>query len=304
MWPRLKNSPHTYAHEGLESIFLFEFIELQWVQTDFLRLSDNNNLLYMIDVNTVKVRVKGEYACFTQPALKVERMTYPCMTPSAARGVLECILWKPEFQWVVKSIRILKPISFSSFKRNELSGIQSGAPIDITAIDAKGSPKNRTQRNSIVLRDVEYIIEAAIFMSEANIQKVKERDKKEGRKPCEPIVKYRDMFLRRLNKGQCWHQPYLGTREFSCEFFPVTQEDENRANELNLTYPIGSMLFDVWYDKDHNAKPIYMHDAVVRNSTLICPDELNQQMLSTSHLRAKQDDLVNSILFDFNKKEE
>ena len=174
------------------------------------------------------------------------------------------ILWKPEFQWVVKSIRILKPIAFSSFKRNELSSIQSGAPIDITAIDAKGSPKNRAQRNSIVLRDVEYIIEAAIFMSEANIQKVKERDKKEGRKPCEPIVKYRDMFLRRLNKGQCWHQPYLGTREFSCDFFPVTQEDENRANELNLTYPIGSMLFDVWYDKDHNAKPIYMYDAVIQ----------------------------------------
>ena len=75
----------------------------------------------MIDTNSVKVRVKGEYACFTQPALKVERITYPCMTPSAARGVLECILWKPEFQWVVKSIKILKPIVFSSFKRNELN---------------------------------------------------------------------------------------------------------------------------------------------------------------------------------------
>lgn len=258
----------------------------------------------MIDTNIVKLRVKGEYACFTQPALKVERMTYPCMTPSAARGVLECILWKPEFQWVVKSIKILKPITFSSFKRNELSGIQCGEPIDITAIDAKGSPKNRAQRNSVVLRDVEYIIEAAIYMSEENIRKVKNRDKSEGRKPCEPIVKYRDMFLRRLKKGQCWHQPYLGTREFSCEFFPVTQDDENRANELNLTYPIGSMLFDIWYDKNHKAKPIYMHNAVVRNSTLICPDELNEQMLSTSHLRAKQDDFVNSILFEFNKKEE
>ena len=112
----------------------------------------------MIDTNSVKVRVKGDYACFTQPALKVERMTYPCMTPSAARGVLECILWKPEFQWVVKSIKILKPIVFSSFKRNELSTIQSGAVIDITAIDSKGSPKNRTQRNSVVLRDFEYII--------------------------------------------------------------------------------------------------------------------------------------------------
>lgn len=151
----------------------------------------------MIDNNVVKVRVKGEYACFTQPALKVERMTYPCMTPSAARGVLECILWKPEFQWVVKSIKILKPISFSSFKRNELSSIQSGAPIDIQIQD------NRSQRNSIVLRDVEYIIEAVIYMSEDNIQKVKNRDRKEGRTVCEPIVKYREMFNRRLKKGQC-----------------------------------------------------------------------------------------------------
>lgn len=258
----------------------------------------------MIDFNTVKVRVKGDYACFTQPALKVERMTYPCMTPSAARGVLECILWKPEFQWVVKNIRILKPIAFSSIKRNELNSIQSNVPIDITALDSKGSPKNRTQRNSIVLRDVEYIIEASIYMNEENIQKVKNRDKKEGRKPCEPIVKYRDMFLRRLHKGQCWHQPYLGTREFSCDFFPVTQEDEDRANELNLIYPLGSMLFDIWYDKEHNAKPIYMHNVFIRNSTLTCPDELNALMLTTSHLRAKNSEFTNSILFTFNQREE
>lgn len=258
----------------------------------------------MIDSNVVKVRVKGDYACFTQPALKVERMTYPCMTPSAARGVLECILWKPEFQWVVKSIKILKPISFSSFKRNELSTIQSNSPIDINATDSKGSPQNRAQRNSIVLRDVEYIIEASIFMSEANIQKVKLRDIKEGRKPCEPIVKYRDMFNRRLQKGQCWHQPYLGTREFSCDFFPVKQEDEDRANELNLTYPIGSLLFDIWYDENHNATPLYMTDAAIMNSTLICPDELNEKMLTTSHLRARQSDSANRVLFNFNNEEE
>ena len=104
--------------------------------------------------------------------------------------------------------------------------------------------------------------------------------------------------------SECRCQIFVGTREFSCDFFPVTQEDENRANELNLTYPIGSMLFDIWYDKDHKAKPIYMYDAVVCNSTLICPDELNEQMLSTSHLRAKQNEFINSILFEFNKKEE
>lgn len=258
----------------------------------------------MIDSNVVKVRVVGEYACFTQPALKVERMSYPCMTPSAARGILECILWKPEFQWVVKSIRVLKPISFSSFKRNELSTIQSGSPIDIIATDSKGSPKNRSQRNSIVLHNVEYIIEAAIYMSEKNIDKVKSKDKREGRKPCEPIVKYRDMFIRRLNKGQCWHQPYLGTREFSCDFFPVTQDDEDRADKLNLIYPIGNILFDVWYDQDHNATPVYIHNAVINNSTLVCPYELNEKMLSTSHLRAKQEDLVNSVLFNFDKNED
>lgn len=252
----------------------------------------------MKDNNIVKIRVKGDYACFTQPALKVERMTYPCMTPSAARGVLECILWKPEFQWMIKSIRVLKPISFASFKRNELKNIQSGTPIDITNMD------KRSQRNSIVLRDVEYIIEAIIYMSEENIQKVKNRDREEGRKPCEPIVKYRDMFLRRLNKGQCWHQPYLGTREFSCDFFPVTQEDEARADELNLTYPIGSMLFDVWYDKDHKTMPIYMFNASIINSTLVCPEDLNEKMLSTSHLRAKRSDSVNRVLFELNNKEE
>lgn len=252
----------------------------------------------MIDSNIVKVMVKGDYACFTQPALKVERMTYPCMTPSAARGILECILWKPEFQWVVKSIKILKPISFSSIKRNEINSIQSGTPIDILDMS------KRCQRNSIVLRDVEYIIEAVIYMSEENIQKVKNRDKKEGRIACEPIVKYREMFNRRLKKGQCWHQPYLGTREFSCDFFPVTQDDEDKATELNLTYPIGSLLFDIWYDKKHNATPIYMANAVVENSTLVCPDELNEKMLSTSHIRAKQEDSVNRILYDFNRKEE
>ena len=252
----------------------------------------------MIDKNVVKVRVKGDYACFTQPTLKVERMSYPCMTPSAARGVLESILWKPEFQWVIKSIRILKPISFSSFKRNEITSIQSGSPIDIMDIE------KRCQRNSIVLRDVEYIIEASIYMSESNIQRVKDRDMIEGRKPCEPIVKYRDMFNRRLNKGQCWHQPYLGTREFSCDFFPVKEDDEERANTLNLTFPIGSILFDIWYDKEHKAMPIYMNNAVVKNSTLSCPDDLNEKMLTSSHLRAKKGNFVNHILFEFNNEEE
>ena len=87
-------------------------------------------------------------------------------------------------------------------------------------------------------------------------------------------------------------------------YIRLSQEDEDKAIELNLTYPIGSLLFDIWYDKDHNATPIYMPNAVVKNSTLVCPDELNEKMLSTSHIRTKQEDSVNRILYDFNRKEE
>ena len=141
-------------------------------------------------------------------------------------------------------------------------------------------------------------------MTEENMAKVNRRDAEKGNKPCEPIVKYRDMFNRRVSKGQCWHQPYLGTREFSCEFFPVTEEDENRVAQLNLTYPVGSMLFDLLYDEDRNATPIYMHDVAIRNGILECPDELNSQMLKSTHLRAKKSEFLNQVLFDFNKKEE
>ncbi len=258
----------------------------------------------MIDTNIVKVRVKGDFACFTQPALKVERMTYACMTPSAARGILECILYKPEFQWIVEKIKILKPVNFTSFKRNEIKKIQGENPIDIVEVDPRGKPINRVQRNSVVLRDVEYIIEARIYMSEANIKKVKDRDRQMGNKPCEPIVKYRDMFTRRVKKGQCWHQPYLGTREFSCEFFPVSTDDEKRADDLDLTYPIGSMLFDIFYDDKFNATPLYMYNVVVEHSELICDKELGTKLLSSSHFAPKMDERINQVLFEFNLKEE
>ena len=116
----------------------------------------------MLDKEIVRLKVTGDFACFTRPDLKVERMSYPCMTPSAARGILEAILWKPEFQWFIRKIIVLNPIKFASIKRNEISKKQNpkGEPIDITDI------KNRAQRNSIVLKDVGYIIEASVFVDE------------------------------------------------------------------------------------------------------------------------------------------
>ena len=112
----------------------------------------------MLDNRIVRVKVKGDLACFTRPDLKVERMTYPCMTPSAARGILDSILWKPEFQWYVRKIIVLKPVRFSTIKRNEINSLQGRDPITIE--------EKRAQRNSVVLKDVAYIIEASIFQKE------------------------------------------------------------------------------------------------------------------------------------------
>src|SRR4030042_3340070 len=134
----------------------------------------------MLDKEVVRVKVSGEFACFTRPDLKVERMTYPCMTPSAARGVLDSILWKPEFQWWIHRILILNPVKFFSVKRNEITAKQGKTPIVIE--------EKRAQRNSIILKDVAYIIEASVYQKEFD--------------PKNPPKKYTEMFKRRVKKGQ------------------------------------------------------------------------------------------------------
>src|SRR3989339_754122 len=160
----------------------------------------------MLDKEVVSVKVKGDFACFTRPDLKVERMTYPCMTPSAARGILDSILWKPEFQWYVRRILVLKPVKFYTIKRNEINSKQGRNPIIIE--------EKRAQRNSVVLKDVAYIIEASIYQKEQS-----DRNKPEkyiGKKGID--ADHDGIFIRRVKKGQCWRRPYLGTREFSAEF--------------------------------------------------------------------------------------
>lgn len=165
----------------------------------------------MLDNRIVKVKVKGDFACFTRPDLKVERMTYPCMTPSAARGILDSILWKPEFQWYIRRILILKPVRFCTIKRNEINSKQGRNPIVIE--------EKRAQRNSVVLRDVAYIIEASIF----------QKQKSERNRPEKYIgmnTGKEGIFPRRVKKGQCWRRPYLGVREFSAEFMESDGNEE------------------------------------------------------------------------------
>ena len=250
----------------------------------------------MLDKEIIRLKVTGDFACFTRPDLKVERMSYPCMTPSAARGVLEAILWKKEFQWVIKRIIVLKPIKYASIKRNEITKKQSfkSGTIDITKINNQGKPENRVQRNSIVLKDVGYIIEASIYVEEDII-----RETKDSEHPI-TIKKYREMFERRVKKGQCWHQPYLGTREFAADFSIPNENDM----PLAITYPIGSMLYDMYYDEGGVAVPLYFYDVAVIDGIIECPEDKAVKMLSSSHLLPKQLDEYNRVVYEQYKEED
>lgn len=195
-----------------------------------------------MDYPPVSVTVCGDYALFTRE-FRVERVTYPCMTPSAARGVMEAIFWKPEFSWRVREIAVLKPIRYFSILRNEISTRQSKR----TARDWENSGggyfanEDRAQRHSLVLKDVAYVIRADVHL-----------------KPhaTESEAAYRDQFRRRLHRGQCLSQPYLGCREFSCHFRPTTEEDRPLAR---LNMDLGKMLFDLHYDPSGNSpnQPIF-----------------------------------------------
>lgn len=230
----------------------------------------------MSDRNTVRVVVSGDYACFTRPDLKVERMTYPCMTPSAARGVLDSILWKPEFQWHVMSIAVLKPIRFASIKRNELNEKQGKKPLEIA--------DKRAQRNSIILKDVSYLVTARIH------QEIEDRNN--------PPAKYVAMFNRRVSKGQCYRRPFLGCREFSAEFHPVNQELTPISDEV----PIGSMLLDIYFDEKGRPRPKFFYDVAVRNGVIDC-EESYREMLTSSHVRPERGSEINAVLYEFDRLE-
>lgn len=167
----------------------------------------------------VSIRVWGDYACFTRPEFKVERVSYPVITPSAARGVLEAVFWRPEMRYEIRRIGILALGSQMTILRNEIEDRQGRTPI---VIEAK-----RQQRSSLVLKNVDYVIEAAVVLRPHT---------------TDPIAKYLDQIERRVARGQYHHTPYLGTREFAANF---ERWDGRSPETLNLT--IGTMLLDIAY---------------------------------------------------------
>jgi CRISPR-associated protein Cas5d len=184
----------------------------------------------------VMLRVRGDYACFTRPEMKVERVSYDVMTPSAARGVLEAVYWKPAIQWVVRRIHVLKPIRFTNLRRNELgSKIAAGT---VKKVMAGGGPlevyieDDRQQRAAMVLTDVDYLIEAEFQFTSGE-------DNNPG--------KHLDTFNRRAAKGQCFHRPYLGCREFAARFSLHEGPAPPASAELAGERDLGWMLWDLDY---------------------------------------------------------
>jgi CRISPR-associated protein Cas5d len=188
----------------------------------------------------VHLRTWGDLACFTRPEMKVERVSYPVVTPSAARGLLEAILYKPQFRWRIRRIAVKKPIRFLAFRRNEVKSRLSPRNPEPLFAD-----EDRTQRNTLALRDVEYVIEASLHLTPlAGLPRRKPEDDEDM--GDDTSVKYLAMFQRRAEKGQCFVQPCFGCREFPAHF-ELAEESAMRVEpNPNADTDLGLMLYDVF----------------------------------------------------------
>jgi CRISPR-associated protein Cas5d len=199
----------------------------------------------------IKLHCWGEWACFTRPEMKVERVSYDVMTPSAARGVVEAIYWKPEIRWHVDRITVLNPIQFTSVRRNEVKD-KIGAGVAKAMKDSVGNlafyvdeGDNRQQRATLMLRDVGYIIEAHIEILSGPVN----------------IAKHLDQFNRRARKGACFTRPYLGCREFAADFEMLEAESAVPAIDASLAGPrdLGWMLHDIDFTDPKNMQAKFFH---------------------------------------------
>lgn len=191
------------------------------------------------DYPPLAVKVWGDFACFTRPEMKVERVSYPVPTPSAARGMLEAIFWKPEFTWRVEEIWVLNEVRYVSLLRNEVNSRQSDRAAAAWQRTGGGydASADRAQRHTLALRDVAYVVRAQVVV-----------------KPgvAADVAKFRDQFRRRVQAGRCFAQPYLGCREFTAYFAPP----DGTERPIDRTEDLGRMLLDLDYAPDGSGRGV------------------------------------------------
>ena len=233
------------------------------------------------------LEVWGDYACFTRPEMKVERVSYDVVTPSSARAIFEAILWKPAIKWHVTKIEVIKPIRWASVRRNEVGTIfASPTRAQLMGLDGTLAgfyiEDKRVQRAAYILRDVRYRIHAwfefiPVEKRNANHSVNHEiwadaEEKSINERNDENEAKYASMFERRAKKGQCFHRPYLGTREFPCNFILVDNPEESPP-PLQLSQDLGWMLYDMDYSNPEDPIPRFFK-AKLENGVLITDERI------------------------------
>ncbi len=224
------------------------------------------------------LEVSGPYACFTRPEMKVERVSYDVITPSAARAIFDAILWKPAIFWRIKRIEVLLPIRWISVRRNEVGAVASIRKQQIFIEDV------RQQRAGLFLRDVKYRLFAEFdFIPPEMRNKVfnplpgylVDKEEKEMVREDETPAKYAAMFERRAKKGQCFNQPYLGCREFSADFRLVNPKTEP-AIPINENRDLGWMLYDMDFSDPGDIRPMFFRPEL-KNGVIDVPDRMNSE---------------------------
>ena len=221
-------------------------------------------------MGTLCLEVRGDYACFTRPELKVERVSYDVMTPSAARAVFEAILWKPAIRWEIDRIEVLRPIQWVSIRRNEVGSKVPARSVETAMRGGEAlrdfyADDDRQQRASILLKDVAYRIWA-------------HPDLTARAGPSDGLPKFQDMFRRRADRGQCVNQPYLGCRELACAF-ELVDDAAARSKPIDETRDLGIMLYDLDFADPGRPLPLFFR-AGLRRGVLDVPRRGKPEVLS------------------------
>lgn len=210
----------------------------------------------------IQVEVWGDYALFTRPEMKTERVSYDVMTPSAARGLLESIYWHPGMKWCIDRIHVCNPIRFTNIRRNEVKDTISARKVKTVMEKGQGelylaTPESIQQRAAMVLRDVHYVIDAHFDLTENAV-------------PGDNAGKFQDIIKRRLERGQCYSMPYFGTREFPVHFRRCT-ELPPCPEELKSVRDLGWMLLDMDYTDSQNITPRFFRASLTDGVLTVPP---------------------------------